>query len=227
MKKYIIIAGVNGAGKSTLYYLNSSWTDLEKINLDEIVREIGSWKCPEDVFTAGRIIVNRINECLENGVSFCQETTLCGKTILKNIQKAKELGYYIEVHYVGLDSAELAKKRVQHRVSVGGHGIDEKDIERRYIESLRQLQKIIYECDLVVFYDNTHSFNRFAIAKYGELKRINTMNALPRWYTKAGFEREVNDIIFKDKNLEIVIEYDRIDFPREHLYAYHSRVMWY
>ena len=36
---------------------------------------------------------------LKDGISFNQETTLCGKSIIKNIQKAKEYGYYIEMHY--------------------------------------------------------------------------------------------------------------------------------
>lgn len=40
MKKYVLLAGVNGAGKSTLFSLISSLSEIEKVNLDETVREI-------------------------------------------------------------------------------------------------------------------------------------------------------------------------------------------
>ena len=45
-----------------------------------------------------------------------QESTLCGKSIIKNFRRAKQLGYTIELHYVGVDSAETAKQRVEERL---------------------------------------------------------------------------------------------------------------
>ena len=71
--------------------------------------------------------------------------------------KAKSLGYVIEMDYVGVDSAEIAKERVKHRVEHGGHGIPEKDIEKRYEETFTQLNKILNDCDIIAFYDNTRS----------------------------------------------------------------------
>ena len=44
MKRYVIIAGVNGAGKSTLYQINDNLKNMSRVNVDEIVREIGDWK---------------------------------------------------------------------------------------------------------------------------------------------------------------------------------------
>ena len=95
MKKYIIIAGVNGAGKSTLFSLVNSWCELEKINLDEIVRKNGDWRNTSDLLYAGKIAVQKINDCFKNDISFSQETTLCGNTVLRNIDKAKELGFLL------------------------------------------------------------------------------------------------------------------------------------
>ena len=89
------------------------------------------------------------------------------RRVEKNIQKAKKLGYIVELHYVGVDSVDIAKSRVLDRVSKGGHGIPEKDIEKRYYESLRKLPCILKDCDLAVFYDNTEEFRRFAIYKNG------------------------------------------------------------
>ena len=42
MKKYVVIAGVNGAGKSTLYQMYEEFKDMPRINVDEIVRDIGN-----------------------------------------------------------------------------------------------------------------------------------------------------------------------------------------
>ena len=182
MKKYVIIAGVNGAGKSTLYQINDNLKTLPRVNVDEIVKEIGDWKKVEDVFVAGKIAVKKINKYFEEGISFNQETTLCGKSIIRNIRKAKSLDYFIELHYVGVDSVEIAKERVKHRVENGGHGIPESDIEKRYEETFKQLNCILNECNLIALYDNTESFRRFAIYKNGELVRIS--HKVPSWFLK-------------------------------------------
>ena len=80
MKKYVVIAGVNGAGKSTLYQMYEEFKDMPRINVDEIVRDIGNWKNPRDVFAAGKVAVKNINKYLEEGITFNQETTLCGNS---------------------------------------------------------------------------------------------------------------------------------------------------
>ena len=182
MKKYVVIAGVNGAGKSTLYQMYQEFKDMPRINVDEIVRDIGNWKNPMDVFAAGKIAVKNINKYLEEGITFNQETTLCGNSIIRNILKAKEYGYFIELHYIGVESAEIAKERVKYRVKQGGHGIPDADIERRYVETLIQLNRILKKCDLVALYDNSKQFRRFAIYKTGNLVRLS--QNVPKWFSK-------------------------------------------
>ena len=123
MKKYIVLGGVNGAGKSTLYQVSDNLKKMPRVNTDEIVKELGDWRNLSDVLKAGKIAVRLIDEYFSKGVSFNQESTLCGKSIIKNFKRAKQLGYTIELHYVGVDSAETAKQRVEERVRNGGHGI--------------------------------------------------------------------------------------------------------
>ena len=179
MKKYIIFAGVNGAGKSTLYQTNSQLFDIPRINVDEIVRDFGNWKNTQDIMTAGKIAVKRLKNYINEGISFNQETTLCGKSILRNIQLAKATGYYIELYYVGVDSVETAKERVRQRVLAGGHGISEQDIEKRYQESLQNLKKVLPLCDLVVLYDNTDILVNIADFENGVCTR--KVSKLPKW----------------------------------------------
>ena len=105
MKKYIIIAGVNGAGKSTLFKQLEELNYMPRVNTDEILREFGDWRNPADLAKAGKEAVKLLKELLQGDKTFNQETTLCGKSIISNIKKAKENGFRIEMHYVGLDSA--------------------------------------------------------------------------------------------------------------------------
>lgn len=101
MKKYEIFAGVNGAGKSTLYATKRVSVGEHRVNTDEILRNLGDWRDTSLLGKAGREAVTRIKEYFERGYSFNQETTLCGHSILRNVKKAKELGYVVEMHYVG------------------------------------------------------------------------------------------------------------------------------
>lgn len=183
-KKYILIAGVNGAGKSTLYETLDVLKEMPRINTDEIVKTLGDWRDTSVLMAAGKQAVKLLNQYMAKGVTFNQETTLCGKTILKNIRKAKEMGYCIELHYVGVDSVEIAKERVRARVNKGGHGIPETDIEKRYIETFCNLKEILKDCDLAAFYDNTEVFRRFAIFRNGKTVRLS--HNLPKWIYGKG-----------------------------------------
>ena len=179
MEKYVLFAGVNGAGKTTLYQANTGLKALPRVNVDEIVREFGSWNNPADVAAAGRKAVELINFFFADRVSFNQETTLCGKSILGNIRKAKELQYSVVLYFGGLNTVELAKERVQQRLLSGGHGIPEKDIERRYYESLANLKKVLPICDHVELFDNTESFRGVAIFEFGAC--IDKTEKIPPW----------------------------------------------
>ena len=129
-----------------------------------------------------REIVKKIKEYFDQGITFNQETTLCGASIIQNIKLAKSLGYKIELPYVGVASVEIAKKRIAYRVSQGGHGIPDADVERRYTESFNCLKEIIGLCDLAVLYDNTDCFNRFAIYQKGKL--FDVADNRPDWYNE-------------------------------------------
>jgi len=152
---------------------------MPRINMDEIVRGFGSWKNPKDVSKAGLLAVKKLKEYLEAGITFNQETTLCGRSIFRNIDIAKARGYEVILYYVGLDNVEIAKERVRQRVKAGGHGIPEADIERRYSESLENLKKMIPVCDSVLLFDNTESFVK--VAKYEHGRCVEKDDVLPKW----------------------------------------------
>jgi len=169
LKEYVIYAGVNGSGKSTLYHTVDS-KDLKRVNSDEfLVASGGDWHDLNQSLSAMRESVRLVKTYLKEGVSFCQETTLTGNFIMKNIEYAKRHQYSVTVHYVGLESADLAVERVALRVAKGGHGIPEDDIRRRYSATLENLKKVVVMCNSVSVYDNTIAFRRIAIFQNGEI----------------------------------------------------------
>ena len=145
MSTYTIFAGVNGAVKTSIY--KSTYYEQNKnerrINTDEMVARIGSWKDSNLQMKCAREAVKLIKTYIDEGISFNQETTLSGRSIINNIKRAKQNGYTIILNYIGVDNSETAKERVDLRVKKGGHGIPHKDIERRYFESLENLTNII------------------------------------------------------------------------------------
>lgn len=173
MKEYIIYAGVNGAGKSTLYNLADEKV-VYRVNSDEIIlKSGGDWRNSESAISAMRKSIGLIKEYLSENVSFCQETTLTGNMIFKNINDAKKLGYKITMHYVGLENVDLSMKRVADRVRRGGHGIPEPDLIRRFDVSQNNLKRAVLLCDDVLVYDNTSYFRLIATFFNGKLLKRN------------------------------------------------------
>lgn len=183
MKRYIIYAGVNGAGKSTLYYTSAhkNIRALPRINTDEMVHKMGEWQDAQLQMKAGKEAVKRIKEYFAKGISFSQETTLCGHSIIKNIQQAKELGYKVEMYYVGVADAQTAIERVANRVKNGGHGIPDEVIKKRYSQSLENLAKVMQLCDQAIIFDNTEHFLRFAVYERGKAVSLDE-NIMPQWF---------------------------------------------
>lgn len=183
-RKAIIFAGVNGAGKSTFYNMSQDipgFKETVRINTDEIVREIGDWRNDADQMKAGKIGIKLRNEAIRQGKSFNEETTLCGKTIIKLFEKLKENGYKIDLYYVRLKNSDIALERIKSRVANGGHDIPAEKVRRRYEESRNNLEKVIPFCNSVSIFDNSESFRRLATIKEGKL--IQKADKVPFWFS--------------------------------------------
>ena len=87
--------------------------------------------------------------------NFNQETTLCGKSILNLFKELKSKDYKIQLYYVGVNTPQITKERVRARVAKGGHGVDERIIDKRFNETLRNITKVFKFCDKIILFDNT------------------------------------------------------------------------
>ncbi len=176
MKIYTIIAGVNGVGKSSLTgVLIGESSDLGVIvDTDKITAEMNG-----DILKGGKAAIERINESLEMGINFTQETTLSGARPLKTIKKARELDYFIRLYYIGVNTAEESIKRIKNRVEKGGHNIADEDVVRRYNKRFDDLIAVLPYCNEVKFYDNENGFVEKAEYKNGKL--IVKSKSVPQW----------------------------------------------
>lgn len=122
MPNMYIICGCNGAGKTTASYtvLPEILECREYINADNIAAGISPFNPNSVAVAAGRIMLNRIQELMLEGVDFAFETTLATSSYVTLINRAKEIGYRVTLLFFWLDSPEMAFKRVLKRVSLGG-----------------------------------------------------------------------------------------------------------
>lgn len=141
-KTYYIVGGVNGVGKSTFI----KWIEFDK-KVDDII-DPDRAAIEEGSQIAGcRKSLAEIDRCIEQGMSFCQETTLSSRQVINTINKAKAHGYTVELMYLGLDTAEECIARVAKRVSEGGHYIPDDVIRRRFANRFECLARVLPMCD--------------------------------------------------------------------------------
>lgn len=176
MNNYVIVAGADGTGKSSLRGVLEGQNVLlgHIIDADAIAKENNF-----DNIKAGKKALEEINYCLENNLSFTQETTLAGYRTVRTIKQARKQGYYITMYYVGLSSMEESIDRITNRVRKGGHNIPIDDVKRRYEKRISSLSRVIPLCDEVIFYDNENGFIKVAEIKNNKFQYFNGYK--PKW----------------------------------------------
>ena len=160
MPKLYIIAGCNGAGKSTASFtiLPELLHVTEFVNADEIAKGLSPFQPEKVAIEAGKIMLRRLNDLLEQKQDFAFETTLSSKTFIHQIAKAKTLGYSVHLVFYWLESVELAIERVKIRVAEGGHNIPTETITRRYYAGLKNFINIYMRiADSWMMFENSES----------------------------------------------------------------------
>ena len=176
MKVYQIIGGMDGVGKSSfLGVLKGSRKDLGVvIDVDRITANMGG-----NMLEGGKAAVAMIKNCLEEGISFTQETTLSGYKAERTAKEARNRGYTVRLYYIGLDTVEESLSRIENRVRRGGHNIHTDDVLRRYKHRWEALKKVLPYCHEGEFYDNDNGFIKVAEYRNGELLPIGDHR--PQW----------------------------------------------
>jgi predicted ABC-type ATPase len=94
MPDLYIIAGCNGAGKTTASYtiLPEILNCREFVNADNIAAGISPFNPESVAIEAGRVMLQRIKDLLEDGVDFAFETTLSTRSYISFIKEAQQRG---------------------------------------------------------------------------------------------------------------------------------------
>ena len=141
MPNIYIIAGCNGAGKTTASFtiLPEILKVKEFVNADSIAAGLSPFNVESVALEAGRIMLRKIQQLMEEKEDFAFETTLSTRSYTSLLKKAKTNGYKITLLYYWLYSPDFAKQRVAKRVSKGGHNIPDEVVERRYYRGISNL----------------------------------------------------------------------------------------
>ncbi|SER93055.1 Predicted ABC-type ATPase [Gracilibacillus ureilyticus] len=153
---FFVFAGNNGSGKSTIRNLIIDKIGMDiNIDPDAISRRIDPKNPEKNRVSAGKEVIKSVNKYIKEGKDFSIETTLGGKNAIKQVQKAKEIGYEITMFYVALNNVLQNIERVAIRVKNGGHHIPTEDIMRRNKTSFEHLYDYAYMIDNLVLIDNS------------------------------------------------------------------------
>jgi predicted ABC-type ATPase len=131
-----VIAGPNGSGKSTLTRSLEFEGRDRLLDPDAIARGINPLNPSAAAIAAGRDVVNRTADYLNQGLSFAVETTLASRGRVDLLRKAKSRGFEIHLVLIGLDSPERCITRIRNRATRGGHFVPDADVRRRYARSV-------------------------------------------------------------------------------------------
>lgn len=158
MANLYVIAGCNGAGKTTASY--SILPDMlyckEFVNADEIAKGVSPFQPDKVAIEAGRIMLTRIKDLINQNIDFAFETTLATKSYVQFIKDAQSKGYFVTLVFFWLNSPELAIERVKSRVVSGGHDVPEDVVLRRYYTGIINLSKLYLPiCNYWLIIDNS------------------------------------------------------------------------
>jgi predicted ABC-type ATPase len=157
MKDIVLLGGPNGAGKTTAarVLLPEYLGAYEFVNADELARGIPSANAIARDLAAGRLMILRIRDLVQAGMSFAFETTCAGRTYLPLLERCKMQGWRLRLYYLWLSSPEASEARVKRRVSEGGHNIPKEVIYRRYRSGLWNMRHLYLPlADTAAIYDN-------------------------------------------------------------------------
>lgn len=180
----IIIAGPNGSGKTSITnkLLNHKWVEeCVYINPDNIAKDLfGDWNNKDAVLKAAVYSTKLREECLQEMKSLIFETVLSSTEKVSFIEKAKQLGYFIRLFFIGTDSPTINASRIAQRVIDGGHDVPISKIISRYAKSIINCAACAKIANRTYIYDNSIDFADpqilFKISEGSKIKEYKELN---------------------------------------------------
>ena len=150
------------------------------IDPDAIARKIDPTNPETKRIAAGKEVLKSVNDYIKEGKGFSIETTLAGKIAIKQMLKAKGMGYEITMFYVAVSNVNQNIERVAMRVKNGGHNIPTEDIIRRNKTSFKNLYEHANIIDNLVLIDNSQDDGEIVMEMNDGVITFES-NHLPLW----------------------------------------------
>lgn len=151
----IVIAGCNGSGKSTFSeillpkHIGAFDADKRKkehydaFKFDFELRDQMAWNETQQEFE------QLISSALFTKKDFAYETNFNSDPLFW-VQRFIEAGFEINLLYFCLESMDLAKERVAIRYESGGHFVRDDEVENRYRQGFKNLDKLYEYFDTIL-----------------------------------------------------------------------------
>ena len=165
-----LVGGPNGAGKTTFVQAHSVaglFPHVRFLNPDDLARErltAEGWRGFAEAplvkqraafLHAARHVIQQVNEALSEGEAIGVETVLSTEKYQPVVERVRTTGGFVGLIYVGLESPELACRRVTRRVGEGGHPVPPEKIRNRWHRSLATLPWFVSRASMFWIFDNS------------------------------------------------------------------------
>jgi predicted ABC-type ATPase len=164
----LVIAGPNGAGKSTYIrkMINEGYLDAGcYICPDAIAKENGLDPGSESDMKKAMEMAKMLRyQSLEERKDIVLETVFSHPEKVDFLTEAKEKKYFVSIHFIITTDLSINRKRIEKRVSEGGHPVPFDKIKPRYNRAIENLLKSIEKLviDELLILDNTRKFTEVA-----------------------------------------------------------------
>lgn len=177
-----IIAGPAGAGKTTLAKTLGQSAGI--VDARRIARDLRPEQ-PEAVQSeAIRESLMRSARLMAEGKTFAHETSLESVNALNLIQSAKNVGYKVDLHYIGFDSPDETKQRLDLRADCDGSPPPSLTHVKSFTRDQAKLPLAIASADTATLYDNTGKAP-IVVARLANGKPVEVNVDAPKWAISA------------------------------------------
>ena len=126
-----------------------------------------------------------LTRLLEAGEDVAFEAVSAQPSEVSLMRRAKELGYRVTLYYVCVATPEICKQRVALRVTQGGLGVPDAEVDDQYERSLASLKDAATLADRAYLFDNTYSGASLKIEVNQATDVIAHEPVLPDWLTRS------------------------------------------
>jgi predicted ABC-type ATPase len=123
---------------------------------------------------------------LDDKKSFSVTTSLAQPDVLNKMRAAKAAGFNVELHYVGVASAQVSEARVRDRELRGGNKLDSAMIKNTYVAGLKNLPEAVRIADSARISESVSAGKLVRYANYeGNFNQRFKESVSPAWVKDA------------------------------------------